>query len=1162
MAKLYSQYTRLKMNQPGLKGWRDNEFSERLADAVTLIDAGLTEREIGEKEWRDFLNRSGELLEWLSHPELNTQLFPLRLLSAGLYQLAGYPALSMGLLNSEHAHSNDSKILLALLKADFPKLLTLIIDYWRKEMSDLRNRNGTFRQIDVSDVNSRLIDEIVKALGLLCMYMRWGDTKRLEQAQQKLRDLSGIMIYGTDSYSWLLSKIVSEVVHEYISSSMRFYVQKLQKGVSNDGKKAFERYLRSNYRARKSLAWHSQAHGIERLLQDGSFALCTPTGSGKTTIAELAIIQSIFLKEDDILLGVAPIVMYLVPSRALASEVEKKLGVVLGNLGRYSVKVTGLYGGIDWGPTDAWVTSSEPTVLICTYEKGEALIRFLGPLFLNRVSLVVIDEAHSVQFNGNYENLRNADDRSLRLELLANRLLRYVSDKRVIALSAVAENTHSLAHWVSGSDMAEPVVSTYRSTRQLIGRLEWSQSGQYEIRYDILNGHDLHFSDDGGKKDVPYIQKPFTTFPIPYLSIPKMFINEKNGVSKRQRPYLFWAAMQLAQPDEHGIRHSVLISVTQHANGYAEDFLYVLNTLLPGEQIPDFFSKPSDPKDQILLEKCLQACGDYFGPNSNEYLLLQKGIVVHHGNMPGLLARLSIELIQKQIVHIALATSTLSEGVNLPFETVIIPTLLRNRDLLSVSEFKNLVGRAGRPGSGTEGRTLIFLEGRPNNHNSRSAHKNYFQIIKLLTQVQSAEEATKPLSPLGALMSHMASAWMQISGSNSETEFITWLEKTVPLDDSVNESDLSAEESLDTLDGYLLTLLVEQELINGQEMNSSKLEDFLIDVWKKTYTKYVMSRIDIWERAFTTRGKAVHEKLYPDPELRRRLYKTSVAPRYGRKILNAYRVIHEHMLTGKNYPEWSDEKQIQFIIETVELVSGLGKFEISNKMGKSAVKRSEILTWWLNPTRANKSPTNKQSSDWIKFIKKEFEYKFNWGLGTVLALILDDVNKGALLETRIEDWPNTGLPWIVFWLKELMSWGTLDPVASMLLAHGVEHTRSAAENRAKDYYATYTHIPVDDILNATRIKQWIDQLVEKKTIISDLGSNEITASLTRDFNRVNVSEWRVLPVTIDDSITWIDPAGYQLAVSKTPDNWIEDMESNHDFILDVKLSKVIITSFL
>ncbi|BAZ05960.1 hypothetical protein [Calothrix sp. NIES-3974] len=51
------------------------------------------------------------------------------------------------------------------------------------------------------------------------------------------------------------------------------------------------RHTKSRTTKCKTLAWRSQICGIERLATAESFALCTPTGSGKTRIAELAILQ-------------------------------------------------------------------------------------------------------------------------------------------------------------------------------------------------------------------------------------------------------------------------------------------------------------------------------------------------------------------------------------------------------------------------------------------------------------------------------------------------------------------------------------------------------------------------------------------------------------------------------------------------------------------------------------------------------------------------------------------------------------------------------------------------------------------------------------------------------------------------------------------------------
>ena len=102
---------------------------------------------------------------------------------------------------------------------------------------------------------------------------------------------------------------------------------------------------------------------------------------------------SLILRRPD---DTAPLALYLVPSRALAGEVEAKLA---GELGREFV-VTGLYGGSDWGITDAWLTSDMPTVLIATVEKADALMRYLGPMLLLSLKLLIVDEAHQVVFGG------------------------------------------------------------------------------------------------------------------------------------------------------------------------------------------------------------------------------------------------------------------------------------------------------------------------------------------------------------------------------------------------------------------------------------------------------------------------------------------------------------------------------------------------------------------------------------------------------------------------------------------------------------------------------------------------------------------------------------------------------------------------------------------
>lgn len=164
-ARLYSQYTRLRADQPGLSIWQDTEFYSRLDEAIRLIDAALTERAAQEGDWSAAMRRAAELLEWLSHPKINTAQLPIRLLAAVTYQIAGYPARALGLLNEYVGESSESQILVALLKAQFPELLKLLTQYWATNLAN--QQKDTSDEIGNSEIHNQIVHETVKALGIL-----------------------------------------------------------------------------------------------------------------------------------------------------------------------------------------------------------------------------------------------------------------------------------------------------------------------------------------------------------------------------------------------------------------------------------------------------------------------------------------------------------------------------------------------------------------------------------------------------------------------------------------------------------------------------------------------------------------------------------------------------------------------------------------------------------------------------------------------------------------------------------------------------------------------------------------------------------------------------------------------------------------------------------
>lgn len=104
----------------------------------------------------------------------------------------------------------------------------------------------------------------------------------------------------------------------------------------------------------------------------------------------------------------------------------------------------------------------------------------------------------------------------------------------------------------------------------------------------------------------------------------------------------------------------------------------------------------NDPRANQLIDQFRKFIGGnyrgegYFYSSMLEYM--RKGIVAHHGSLP-LQARLILEhFTQMGFCKICFATSTLEQGINMPFDIVYLNTFQASNTL----SMKNLIGRAGR----------------------------------------------------------------------------------------------------------------------------------------------------------------------------------------------------------------------------------------------------------------------------------------------------------------------------------------------------------------------------------------------------------------------------------------------------------------------------------
>jgi helicase len=199
-----------------------------------------------------------------------------------------------------------------------------------------------------------------------------------------------------------------------------------------------------------------QAAAVEAGVVDGeSLVAAVPTASGKTLIAELAMLSAIERG------GKA---LYIVPLRALASEKKTEFerwedhGVTVGvSTGNYE-------------SDGEWLATRD--IIVATSEKVDSLIRNGAP-WIDDLTCVVSDEVHLV----------DDANRGPTLEVTLAKLRKVNPGLQTVALSATVGNADVIADWLD----AALVESDWRPI---------------DLRMGVHFGNAIDFA-DGGKREVP-----------------------------------------------------------------------------------------------------------------------------------------------------------------------------------------------------------------------------------------------------------------------------------------------------------------------------------------------------------------------------------------------------------------------------------------------------------------------------------------------------------------------------------------------------------------------------------------------------------------------------------------------------------------------------------
>lgn len=400
-------------------------------------------------------------------------------------------------------------------------------------------------------------------------------------------------------------------------------------------------------------------HGV--LDSARNLLITLPTGTGKTLLGEIALLAS---------LGRAPgLVCYIAPYVALGRQVAEKFM-------RHTppgVRVHRLMGGYqEPEPLDP---DNRAEIVVATPERFDAMIR-LQPDLLTKIRCVVFDEAHMI---GNSE-------RGIRLEGVLTRLrlaaLRGADVPRFVLLSAVLSNSDALAEWI-GIAPENVIRGTWRPSAKRL--LRWTEDG----------GLRLYSGDDPLRGDPSEVLGE-ARLPWPHVG----FYPAKNfGGIRAQEPNALANIAFLADYQYQQYQQPVLcVCATRPRTRHLADQIAL--RFPPIEPLPVAIRQITDLIDERYK---------YLRP-LREGLL--RGVAYHNSSLPHDVREGIERAVSARVLKVVAATTTLAEGVDLPFRVTVLADWLvfdgeKSRPMESLL-FKNIAGRCGRAGQFTEGDTVIF----------------------------------------------------------------------------------------------------------------------------------------------------------------------------------------------------------------------------------------------------------------------------------------------------------------------------------------------------------------------------------------------------------------------------------------------------------------------
>lgn len=951
--------------------WRDGELPpdapvyskvlsyDLLAYGYSLLSHGLrlVDGQGNEETARVAFEHAGEALESVAArgtvtPERDFH----RLIAAASYHLGRFSARAYSLLHAGMQEANLSTVerCLALLMmrdldgldqeianwgssgaASDDSLRALVATAAANSEDHIDEGEEAFASASVDALDLALTDGFLRALATALLAFERGEVALLDTALARL----AVGLDGAAEFSLINQWWSHKLAHHLLKGlwDMSFHRRLPLAGASGGSEAKWQElrsvFIASLYRRRRSEIelWPSQIDAAKRVLElNANLVLSLPTSAGKTRIAELCILAC---------LATGKRVVFVTPLRALSAQTETSLQRTFLPLGK---TVSSLYGSIGTSGADVDALRDRD-IIVATPEKLDFALRN-DPTLLDDVGLVVLDEGHMIGLN----------EREVRYEAQIQRLLRRSdsAERRIVCLSAIlpeGEQLDDFVGWLT-SDKSEGLIQKqWRPTRLRFGEINWKNGS---ARLDISVGDEKPFVPKYFTAFVPPVGKRTTPFP------------------KDQRELCLATAWRLVEDGQ-----TVLIFCPMRAS--VEPFATAIIDLhARGALVSVFDAAPG------ALDSALAIGAEWLGGNHVLLQCLKLGVAVHHGALPSPYRKEIERLLQAGVLKVTISSPTLAQGLNLSATALIFHGLMRYGESIEISEFRNVIGRAGRAYIDVEGLVLlpIFKDQQKNqarwkalidDHTGRQMQSGLFRLIVTLLLRMGKKIGSKNI---GKLLEYVAGngAWAfpEVVGESEE--------------DSATEKN-KWQGYLTSLDTAILSLLGDQE-VDDVDIEKNLEAALASSLFNRVLARREQPIRDALNKVFAERAKVIWKST---TNTQRRGYFLSGVGLETGLVLDARANEMEQLLITANagLVANASDVTVNSLTELAEILFSIPPFV--PKVLPDNWK--QVLAVWLSGEPISTLPGG-STEDVLRFIEESLIYKLPWGMEAVRVRGLAHVN--------------------------------------------------------------------------------------------------------------------------------------------------------------------------